>query len=405
MSDLGKPQKLNVAVLEPYYGGSHAAFVDTLVRHSRHHMCVSTMPARKWKWRMRGAAIWFAREDNEWLVGSNGRGVDLILCNDMLSVTDLRALLPPITAQVPIVCYFHENQLTYPLPCEKDRDYQYGMTNITSCLAADAVWFNSAFHLDEFLDAAAKLLRKMPDCVPGGVIDSIRKKCLVVPPPIEPPASLDQALQESGSKRWKGGKCRILWSHRWEYDKNPEPFFDALIRLDEAGCDFELVLLGEQFRTAPPVFSSAWPRLQPRIVHAGFLPDRNKYWEMISTCDVVVSSAIQENLGLSVVEAVLAGCQPLLPHRLAYPELIPKEFHSSCLFECDADIFDRLKAFFQGAGRLRPSQFARLLHSLKQRFLASEVVPQIDNLFLALATRQPRLQKPSPVHRKAGFSD
>ncbi|MCH7995503.1 MAG: DUF3524 domain-containing protein, partial [Planctomycetes bacterium] len=199
-----EPQKLNVAVLEPYYGGSHAAFVDTLVGHSRHRTCLATMPARKWKWRMRGAAIWFAREDNEWLAGSNGRGVDLILCNDMLSVSDLRALLPAAMRNVPIVCYFHENQLTYPLPCEADRDYQYGMTNITSCLAADAVWFNSAFHLDEFLDAAAKLLRKMPDCVPGGVIDSIRKKCLVVPPPIEPPASLDQALHESGSRRWKG---------------------------------------------------------------------------------------------------------------------------------------------------------------------------------------------------------
>ena len=399
-----KPQKLNVALLEPYYGGSHAAFVDTLVRHSRHDMRVVTMPARKWKWRMRGAAIWFAREDNEWLAGSNGRGVDLILCNDMLSVTDLRALLPPITAQVPIVCYFHENQLTYPLPCEKDRDYQYGMTNITSCLAADAVWFNSAFHLEEFLDAAAKLLRKMPDCVPGGVIGSIREKCLVVPPPIEPPASLDQTRQESGSRRWKGGPVRILWSHRWEYDKNPEPFFHALIRLDEAGCDFELVLLGEQFRTAPPVFSSAWPRLQPHIVHAGFLPDRDTYWEMIATCDVVVSSAIQENLGLSVVEAVLAGCQPLLPHRLAYPELIPTEFHSSCLFERDQDLFDRLHALIHGDGRLSPVQFARLLESLQQRFAVSEVVPQIDDMLIELATRRPAVQKPTPTHRKARFS-
>ena len=141
MSDAGsacKPQKLNVAVLEPYYGGSHAAFVDTLVGHSRHNICVATMPARKWKWRMRGAAIWFSLQENKWLAGSNGRAVDLILCNDMLSVADLRALLPPASRDLPIACYFHENQLTYPLPCEKDRDYQYGMTNISSCLAADA---------------------------------------------------------------------------------------------------------------------------------------------------------------------------------------------------------------------------------------------------------------------------
>ncbi|MCH8148357.1 MAG: DUF3524 domain-containing protein [Planctomycetes bacterium] len=392
MSDAGpacKPQKLNVALLEPYFGGSHAAFVDTLVGHSRHDICVATMPPRKWKWRMRGAAIWFAMQENKWLAGCDGRAIDLILCNDMLSVADLRGLLPPARRNLPIACYFHENQLTYPLPCEKDRDYQYGMTNISSCLAADAIWFNSAFHLGEFLDAAARLLKKMPDCVPGGLINSIREKCIVVPPPIELPAGLGAPPRESDTKPWKGDRVRILWSHRWEYDKNPEPFFHALIRLAEAGCDFELVLLGEQFRTAPPVFSAAWPCLQPHIVHAGFLPDRDAYWEMIATCDVVVSSAIQENLGLSVVEAILAGCQPLLPHRLAYPELIPVEFHSSCLYARDHDLFDRMHALVRGNDRLSGDHFANLWQSLRQRFAASEVVPQIDELFVELAMRVP----------------
>ena len=56
------PRPLNIAVIEPYYGGSHAAFVDTFVQHSRHRCHLFKMPARKWKWRMRGAAIWFAEE-------------------------------------------------------------------------------------------------------------------------------------------------------------------------------------------------------------------------------------------------------------------------------------------------------------------------------------------------------
>ena len=25
----------------------------------------------------------------------------------------------------------------------------------------------------------------------------------------------------------------ILWNHRWEYDKNPEPFFQSLFRLKD----------------------------------------------------------------------------------------------------------------------------------------------------------------------------
>ena len=55
-------RKLSILGLEPYYGGSHRAFLDALVRHSRHDFTLMTLPARKWKWRMRGAAIWFARE-------------------------------------------------------------------------------------------------------------------------------------------------------------------------------------------------------------------------------------------------------------------------------------------------------------------------------------------------------
>ncbi len=102
---------------------------------------------------MRGAAIWFAHQDDAWQSPGGGAAPDVILCNDMLSVSDLRGLLEPRLRDVSIVCYLHENQLTYPIPVEQDRDFQYGMTNITSCLAADAVWFNSRFHLEDFLAA------------------------------------------------------------------------------------------------------------------------------------------------------------------------------------------------------------------------------------------------------------
>ncbi|MGB2987990.1 MAG: DUF3524 domain-containing protein, partial [Phycisphaerae bacterium] len=80
-------------MLEPYYGGSHAAFVDVLVQRSRHRITLATLPARKWKWRMRAAAIWFARDASEWM-RRDGGPIDVILVNDMLSVADLRALRP-----------------------------------------------------------------------------------------------------------------------------------------------------------------------------------------------------------------------------------------------------------------------------------------------------------------------
>lgn len=362
--------KRNVAILESYYGGSHAAFVDTFVAHSRHRCRLATLPARKWKWRMRGAAIWFARNSGDWLFDANGRAVDLILCSDMLSAADLRALLPPQCRAIPIACYFHENQLTYPLPDESQRDFQFGMTNVTSCLAADAVWFNSQFHRDDFLSAAAKLLHLMPDCVPEGIIDSISVKSEVLPPPVD--------VAQSRPNRLLKGSPTILWCHRWEFDKNPEPFFEAVLKLDRSGRDFKLVLLGEQFRTAPSVFADSWPQLEHHIVHAGFIPDRESYLNALSRCDFVISTAIQENFGIAVAEAVLCGCRPLLPNRLAYPELIPPELHESCLYEGDAALFDCLARLLAGKNALPDESMDSLQNWVFDRFGCANAVARLD---------------------------
>ena len=51
---------LRIAFLEPYDGGSHRAFREGLTAHSRHEIRAWTLPPRFWKWRMRGAAPWFA---------------------------------------------------------------------------------------------------------------------------------------------------------------------------------------------------------------------------------------------------------------------------------------------------------------------------------------------------------
>lgn len=380
-----KADSRHVVLVEPYFGGSHKAFVEVLLRHSRHRFTLVTLPARKWKWRMRGAAMWFARNETGWMDGGANGAPDAILCSDMMSVADFRALLPPFLRSVPLACYFHENQLTYPLSPRDTRDYQYGMTNITSCLAADAVWFNSAFHRGDFLGAADELLAKMPDFVPRKVINEIRLKSAVLPPPVDVSSHAGRDLYGGTTSSRK--IPRILWCHRWEYDKNPEPFFDALIRLDEAGVPFELAITGEGFRTAPPVFDEARKRLGPRIVHDGYISSsRHDYLSAISSCDIVVSTAIQENFGIAVVEAVLCGCHPLLPNRLAYPELIPADLHAKCLYESDADLLPALRACLRGELALDEANRELLRGSLIGRCGVPRAVEAIDNALSGLIT-------------------
>ncbi len=300
---------MKILALEPYFGGSHKAFLDGWVGASRHEFRLLTLPAHSWKWRMRAGAPIFADkfkqlEDNRF---------DAIFCSDMLNLAEFKGLLPVDLAAIPTVVYFHENQLTYPFRFESERDYQFVLTNTTSALAADAVWFNSEFHRDEFLEELGKFLKRMPGNELNGAPEAIRPKCSIHPPGIEP---LDVK-----SKR-APGPARILWAGRWEHDKNPEDFFAAVKILKAKGVDFRLNVLGEQFKDSPEVFESAKTEFADIIDRWGYQESRKDYIGALLESDIFVSTANHEFFGISVVEAIGAGAYPLLPERLSYPQII-----------------------------------------------------------------------------------
>ncbi len=301
---------MRILALEPYYGGSHRAFLDGWAARSRHAFDILGLPARKWKWRMRHAAITLAEEVRARQAA--GARWDLLFCSDMLSLAEFLGLAPAPVRDLPAVAYFHENQLTYPVRCEREWDYQFVLTNLTTALAATEVWFNSAWHRDAFLDALPGFLKPMADFVPLQAPDQIRPRSRVHPPGIEP---LPPAAPRTP------GPLRILWSARWEHDKNPEEFFEALALLADRGIPFRLGVIGQEFRDRPAVFETARQRFADRIDHWGYKADRQAYGEVLAWADVVVSTAMFETFGIGVLEAVSAGAFPLLPPRLAYPEI------------------------------------------------------------------------------------
>ena len=314
---------MRILALEPYYGGSHRAFLDGWSAAGRHEWTILSLPAYKWKWRMRHAAVTFAEE----VRGRCARGErwDLLLGSDMLNLAEFLGLAPREIRDLPSLLYFHENQLTYPVRVEMERDYQFAMTNMTSALAAGAVWFNSAFHRDSFLQALEAFLNRMPDHQPFEAVARIRAKAEVFPPGVG-------VFAPRGART--DGPLRILWAARWEHDKNPEEFFEAIRRLKDRQVPFRISVIGEQFREVPEVFARARQDLADHIDRWGYQgsqtrrnafgdppPQRSDYEAALREVDVFVSTATHEFFGLSAVEATLAGAYPLVPHRLAYPEV------------------------------------------------------------------------------------
>ncbi len=299
---------LKVLALEPYYGGSHKAFLNGWTERSVHDWTALTLPASKWKWRMRHAAVTFAEQLQSEPAATRP---DVIFCSDMLNLAELRGLAPDL-AGVPAVVYFHENQLTYPTQQQDPRDIHFGLTNMITALSAQQVWFNSHFHREEFLSALDQTLAQMPDRQPLHAVETIREKSSVLYPGIDefPPRPPRAA-----------GPLRLLWVARWEHDKRPEVFFEAL-RLLGPEVDYRISVIGPQFNSVPEVFGRAEIEFADLINRWGFQPTGDEYRAALGEADVVVSTAGHEFFGIAVVEAIAAGAYPLLPKRLAYPELL-----------------------------------------------------------------------------------
>jgi len=251
---------MNILVLEPYYGGSHKAFLAGLMHHLSYVFDLLTLPAHSWKWRLRLAAPHFAGvlvNDPHYA----GKTFDRILCSSLIDVAALRGLLPPNLRTIPLLTYFHENQFAYPVQLSEARDVHFGLTNLTTALAADGLAFNSRYNLDSFLAGCRELLVKMPDMSLPGYEEAIHAKATILHPGLDF-SEIDSCFAE----RQTGRPPVLVWNHRWEHDKNPELFFNTLYALAEQGVPFGLIALGESFRSQPPVFAQARERLAERII-------------------------------------------------------------------------------------------------------------------------------------------
>ena len=266
----------------------------------------------------------------------------MLFCTDMLNLPEFLGLAPATVRDLPRLAYFHENQLTYPNREDQPRDLHFAFTNITTGVAADRVWFNSAFHRDEFLAAADEWMQRMPDYQLLGAAEAIRRKSLIQPPGLDSPAhSLTEPARTADA-----GAMRLVWVSRWEHDKDPETFFAALRLLKQRSVPFRLSVLGESFRSAPAVFTEAKTAFAAQIDQWGYAASREAYQDVLAASDIVVSTAKHEFFGIGVLEAVAAGCFPLVPRALAYPEVLGDEdgfFHDGA----PTGIADRLSELSQ----------------------------------------------------------
>ncbi len=290
-----------------------------------------TLPPRHFNWRIRGNPLsWLAEQ-----AGVLNAPHDLVIATSTVDVATLRGLVPGLAA-TPTAVYFHENQFAYP-QSEDQRKHtrlEPQMVNLYAALAADELWFNSGHNRESFIAGVKSLVAALPDHVPDAEwLDLLADKSYRLPVPLEPVTPANTASSST---------LRLVWNHRWEYDKGLEQLSAAVTALCEHGVALKLTLLGQRFRRVPPVMQALLERLR----HGGesvelefndYVSDRSDYLNLLSKQDIVLSTAQHDFQGLSIMEAVQAGCRPLLPRRLCYPEFFTEDY----LYASHPDTLDK----------------------------------------------------------------
>ena len=367
---------MNILAIEPYYNGSHRAFLKGLMENSEHNIIPIKLDYRRWKWRMHGDSVKLAE-----MSGQVAEEIDLLLVSSMTNLPAFMALTNPRFAFTPKVMVMHENQLTQPMPEGEERDLTYCYINYLSMLSADKLIFSTNHHLNELLGALPEFLDHFPDDKHYNTVDQIRNKSLVMYPGLNLSVFDDQPDIREQNRR-----PVIVWNQRWQFDRNPDMFFKVLNRLNDIDLEFDLILAGDTQHKKPEEFEKAWKRFGDQITHFGYVENVENYSKLLHSGDIVVSTATHEFFCVAIMEAIYCGCHPLVPNRLHYPELIPESLHrpllhAPVLYDTEDDLFKYLKDILTGKTKPLPKSS---LQNINKHLDWSQMIDRYDALFNSL---------------------
>ena len=275
---------MRIALIDTFYEDSHRIWAEGVERCLGVKVDIYSGSAFNWKWKMTGGTIPLAEALNE-----SNQNYDRLIMTDMVNIPLFKSLLIERYQSIPIIIYFHENQITYPwsptdMDVVKNRDHHYGFINFSSALIANKICFNSEYHKRSFLGELPRFLKMFPDDRFKDYHKPLLEKSYVLPIGLDLPAY----------KASKEDLPVFLWNHRWEYDKNPDLFFEVLFKLKEKDVPFKVIVLGKSYKKSPLIFAMAKKRLESEILHFGYAESREAYMELMTKANVLMITSHQD---------------------------------------------------------------------------------------------------------------
>jgi hypothetical protein len=201
--------------------------------------------------------------------------------------------------------------------------------------ACDENWYATDFHKKMFLSNL-------------GISNEYHHKAKTSGQPHSAIVKQMQDIMQDSRERKQG----VIWPHRYNPDKQPEIAEDLSNSMKQPWCITQKMNL-----------------------------NKSSYYEKLADCQVIFSCSLHENLGISVMEAVLADVIPVLPNRCSYSEMYHPDFLYPSNWTQDWESYQthkqQLTEFIQY--RLNhPKKFSRQLEKQKkvllQKYLSASVM-------------------------------
>ncbi len=302
--------QLDILALEPFYGGGRRDMLETVIRLSRHRWTLLKLPPRRIERRLTAAAHWFAEQLSRHWVGR----VDILFTSEALNLADFYRLMPALLKK-PAVVYFHANQL--PAANEK-RSSPLDLVNLNTAAAAHETWFNSIYHLQDFLQKASSLVLRHSELAAHNPIPVLAEKTQLMFPPVDFGLVHEVGLTPVPRKR----KSMFVDTR----DADVKLLNDALRLLKKQGEKFELITVGPVEELSPDF---------PRTT----LPENDEIGAIKAMyhCGIYLSTKRSCPCDHRAIRALAAGCWPAVPADGVYPELLPESIHGASMYDGSAD--------------------------------------------------------------------
>src|ERR1051325_6152649 len=299
--------QLDILALEPFYGGARKAMLETIMRHSRHRWTLLKLPPRRMERRLAAAAHWFAEQLSRHWVGR----VDLLFASEALNLADLFRLIPELS-QKPSVIYFHDNQLP---PVGARAESPVHLVNLATAGAASEIWFNSLYHLKNFLQKATSIVSMNKEMAGRNPLPQLARKAQLMAPPVDLSITRDLV----GNAAIERDPRMVFIDTR---DADVTFLNKAPLSLTRRGEKVNLVTVGPVDGLDQEL--ARYPN-----------PERDEETQIraLHQAGVIVSARPSAAADHHAVRGLHVGCWPIFPNSGVYPELLPRSMHGLCLYD------------------------------------------------------------------------